>query len=91
MNWPDFPQLWSLLSVNEERWKFTYPDLKVDQEVLRMGEWLEANPKRHPRNWKRFMVNWLAKNQRVYELTLAREAWQREQQRADAMVGKYRG
>lgn len=91
MNWPDYPQLWSVLSVCEDRWKFTYPGLEIEREVLRMGEWLEAHPHRKPRNWKRFMVGWLARNQAAVERTVAREMIQREQQRVDAEVGKYRG
>lgn len=91
MNWPDFPQLWSLLSLNEERWRYTYPGLEIQREVLRMGEWLEANPRRKPRNFKRFMVNWLAKNQAALERVELREEIQREQRHVDAMVGKWSG
>lgn len=92
MNWPDVPQLWSLLSLCEDRWRYTYPDLNITQEVLRAAEWIEANPKKAPkRNWKRFMILWLAKNQASIERAEAREMVQREQQRADAMVGKWEG
>jgi len=57
-----------------------------------MAEWIEANPQRAPkRNWKRFMVTWLARNQAAMERAELREYVQREQQRADASVGKYRG
>lgn len=92
VNWPDFPQLWSLLSVNEERWKYTYPGLEIQREVLRMGEWLEANPAKRPRkNWKRFMTLWLARNQAALERVELREEIQREQRRADASVGLWEG
>lgn len=90
MNWPDYPQLWSLLSVCEDRWRFTYPGLEIEREVLRMGEWLEANPRRAPKkNWKCFMVKWLARSQASIERAEVREAWQCEQRRIDAAVGRY--
>ena len=91
MNWPDVPELWSLLSRYEDRWRYTYPALNITQEVLRAAEWVEANPKKAPKkNWKRFMTLWLARNQAAIERAEARELVQREQQRADAMVGSHR-
>ena len=92
MNWPDFPELWQLLDRYEARWKLTYPDLQIDREVLRMGEWCEANPGKKPKkNWKRFMTLWLARNQAGIERAAVREQMQVAQRRADAEVGKYRG
>jgi hypothetical protein len=92
MNWPEVPQLWSILSLCEARWKLTYPGLEIEREVLRMGEWLEANPTRWPKkNWRRFMVTWLARNQAALERAEAREMIQRAQRRADASVGKWEG
>ena len=92
MNWPEVPQLWSILSLCEERWRYTYPALNIEAEVLRMGEWIEANPARAPKkNWKRFMVAWLARNQAALERAEAREMIQREQMRADASVGRFNG
>lgn len=92
MNWPDIPELWAVLSQCEDRWRFTYPGLDISTEVLRMGEWIEANRKRAPKkNWKRFMVRWLARNQAALERAEAREIVQREQRRADASVGKWSG
>jgi hypothetical protein len=85
LNWPDIPQLWSILSVCEDRWKFTYPALEIEREVLRMGEWIEANPSKRPKkNWKRFMVLWLARNQAAAERTEIRQLIEREQLRLAA-------
>ena len=86
INWPDFPQLWKNFSLYEDRWKFTYPGLEIEREILRMGEYLEANPSKKPKkNWKRFMVLWLARNQAALERAEAREIVQRMQRRADAV------
>lgn len=91
MNWPDIPELWACLSLFEDRWAYVYPGLELTRETLRMAEWLEANPSRRPRkNYKAFMVKWLARSQASIERAEAREAWQREQQRVDAMVGRLR-
>jgi hypothetical protein len=91
MNWPDIPQLWANLSLYEDRWKFTYPGLEIVREVLRMGEWLEAHPRRRwPRNFKRFMTGWLARSQAHLEAVSLREQIQRAQQRTDSNVGKFR-
>lgn len=92
MNWPDTPELYALLDRYEERWAFVYPSLEIQREILRMAEWCAANPSKKPkRNWKRFAVNWLAKNQAAIERVEIREIMQREQQRADASVGKWEG
>lgn len=92
MNWPDVPQLYSIASVCEERWRYVYPGLEIDREILRMAEWIEANPERKPKkNWKRFMTLWLARNQAALERVEMREQVQREQRRMDASVGAYRG
>lgn len=92
MNWPDAPELYALLDRYEERWALTYPALNIVREVMRAAEWCEANPARRPKkNYKRFMVLWLARNQAAIERAEAREAWQREQQRIDASVGKWEG
>ena len=92
VNWPEIPELWALLDRYEERWKLTYPGLNITREVMRAAEWCEANPARKPkRNWKRFMTLWLARNQARLEEAYLREEIKREQQRTDAMVGKYRG
>jgi hypothetical protein len=92
IEWPDVPQLWALFDQFEDRWKFVYPGLEIQREILRMAEWCAANPTKKPkRNWKRFVVNWLAKNQASLERIEIREIMQRQQQRADAMVGLWEG
>lgn len=92
MNWPDVPQLWNLLDRYEERWKLTYPALNITAEVLRMGEWCEANKSKQPKkNWKRFATLWLARNQAALERAEARQMVEHEYQRVASEVGKFRG
>lgn len=47
----------------------TYPDCDVvDILTKKMPIWLDANPqKAHKKNWKRFIINWLSRQQQGYE------------------------
>ena len=46
-------------------WEDAYPDVNVvDTLTKRMPAWLDANPaKAHKKNWKKFIVNWLSREQ----------------------------
>jgi len=44
-------------------WKDAYPACDIDQELRKMREWLLANPDKKKKNYRRFIVNWLVKNQ----------------------------
>lgn len=44
-------------------WRGIYPDMDVDQELAKMEAWLDANPSRMKKNFKRFAVNWLNRTQ----------------------------
>jgi hypothetical protein len=45
-------------------WANAYPACDVQSQLLRMVEWLKANPKKaHKSNWRRFICNWLSKCQ----------------------------
>lgn len=90
MEFSDLPELWALHARYAERWTFAYPGLEIDREVLRMSEWLEANPRRRPRNWKRFMVNWLGKTQNMLERVELREQVRKQEELQKARVGAYR-
>lgn len=46
------------------RLREAYPDLDLDRELKKMQAWLEANPRRRYRNYKRFIVNWLNREDR---------------------------
>jgi hypothetical protein len=49
-------------------WEQSYPDVDVVDILLkRMPAWLDANPaKAHKKQWKRFIVNWLSRQQDRY-------------------------
>ena len=42
-------------------WERDYAPLNVRQEIAKMQEWADANPKRRKKNWMRFCVGWLNK------------------------------
>jgi len=48
---------------NKERWKKTYPAVDLEQELLRMADWLIANPKKAKSNYNAFISNWLRRTQ----------------------------
>jgi hypothetical protein len=45
------------------RWKEAYPAVDVIQSLRHAASWAVANPKNHKKNWHRFLVNWLARDQ----------------------------
>ena len=50
-------------------WEEVYPDCDViDILTKKMPAWLDANPqKAHKKNYKRFIVNWLSRQQERYD------------------------
>lgn len=40
-------------------WERIYYPLNVTQELAKMVQWCDANPKRLKKKWNRFVVNWL--------------------------------
>lgn len=49
-------------------WEECFPDVDVIDIILKKAPaWLDANPqKAHKKNWKRFIVNWLSRQQDRY-------------------------
>ena len=66
----DFESLkWEGISVDQVKfWEAAYPDCDViDILTKKMTSWLDANPqKANKKNWKRFIVNWLSRQQERY-------------------------
>ena len=50
-------------------WEEAYPDCDViDILTYKMPVWMDANPKKaHKKNYKRFIVNWLSRQQERYD------------------------
>lgn len=44
--------------------KTAYPHVDLHQEFVQMKLWLEANPKRRKKNYKKFITNWLSRSNR---------------------------
>lgn len=61
---------WSGITVDQVKlWETAYPDCDVADIILhKMPVWLDANPRMaHKTNWKRFIVNWLSRQQERYD------------------------
>ena len=67
----DFDALkWRGLTVTQiQFWEGCFPDCDVIKILTKkMPAWLNANPSKAKKsNWKRFIVNWLAREQERYE------------------------
>lgn len=49
---------------DKESWKKAYPACDVESELLKMIEWIKANPDRGKKsNYRRFITNWLSRQQ----------------------------
>lgn len=46
-----------------KEWSEAFPACKVERELTKMAEWLEANPTKRKSNYARFIFNWLTKSQ----------------------------
>ena len=56
----------SILQTEYNEYNEAYPDINIDQELKKMKLWLDANPTKHKKNYKRFITNWLS-NHKKYE------------------------
>ena len=57
-------ELWKNISDDlVAKWQDAYPAADVERELLKAGEWLIANPAKRKKNYRRFLVNWLARVQ----------------------------
>lgn len=54
-------------------WHKAYPDVNIELALAQMTQWLLADKKRAKKNYRKFIINWLSKNQREKEtiMTLA--------------------
>lgn len=56
---------YTVIAQDRDHWQELYPAVDVDQALRAMRGWLEANPQRRktPRGIKRFIANWLSREQ----------------------------
>ena len=64
----------NLTKAQVQFWEECYPNVDVVSALTKsMPSWLDANPeKAHKRNWKRFIVNWLSRQQERNESNFKR-------------------
>jgi len=61
---------WRGITIDQVKfWENAYPDVDVLNVILkRMPAWMDANPqKARKKNYKRFIVNWLSREQGRYD------------------------
>jgi hypothetical protein len=55
---------WENISLEDLKgWKEAYPAVNIELELKAMGEWLLSNPLKKKTNYRRFIVNWLKREQ----------------------------
>lgn len=88
-------EFFEVVDVDLQRYEQAYPAVNIEGELRKMDCWLRANPARRKKQYSRFINNWLAKTHgRLQEAeigAMTREHIRREQERTDAMVGKWKG
>jgi len=48
---------------DKELWAKTYPACNIEIELLRMADWLMSNPDKRKKRYRRFITNWLSRQQ----------------------------
>jgi hypothetical protein len=54
-------------------WGATYPSVDIEREFRMMDDWLESNPRRRKKNYRRFITNWLKAEERRARVTKAEQ------------------
>jgi hypothetical protein len=44
-------------------WKEAFPACDIEAELMKMAEWLKANPEKRKKNYRKFIFNWLSRSQ----------------------------
>lgn len=56
-----------------DKWREAYPAVNLESEIKQMESWVMAQPKtRWKKNWKRFIMNWLSREQERQEFRKAK-------------------
>jgi len=53
----------NITEEDKKRWKEAYPACDVELELKRAAEYILANPKKKKKNYRRYIVNWLSRQQ----------------------------
>lgn len=55
---------WEMITASDiEGWQKAYPACDISVELEKMKQWLIANPDKRKKNYRRFIVNWLTRQQ----------------------------
>lgn len=64
LGWSRDTKWYGINAEDKSAWLKAYPACNIDRQLAAMSAWLEANPaKAVKRQWRRFIVNWLARSQ----------------------------
>ena len=76
---------WFEVSKEEyAQYERVFPGIDMTLELMKMGMWLNANPARRKRNYKRFIVNWLSNAHRQLLEVELRETVRHQLRRSEA-------
>lgn len=59
-------ETWEYENITDEQidfWNRTYPAVDILQEIKRSAAWVQANPKKKKTDYKKFINNWLSRQQ----------------------------
>ena len=57
-------KLWEGIKNEDlDAWGNAYPAVDLDRELTKMHQWILANPDKMKKQWRRFIINWLARSQ----------------------------
>lgn len=64
LEWAELVGFVGVTDADRSSWARAYPACAIEQNLARMHEWLKANPaKAKKRQWRRFVTNWLSRQQ----------------------------
>lgn len=56
-------KFFNILIEDKAGWKDAYPVVDIEQELKEMREWLLSNPSKRKSNYRKFITNWLSRQQ----------------------------
>lgn len=75
----------------QEAWIAAYEDITwIVQEILKANAWIQANPKKKPKNFQKFMTNWLSNGFETYRKGIPSTRKTASQINADAIVDMWK-
>lgn len=87
-------KFFNILIEDKSGWKDAYPAVDIESELRKMREWLLANPSKRKSNYRKFINNWLSREQdkggsQKIEKPYYLSKKERDQKSIDDLVNKY--